>query len=177
MAAAQLPLVRRQQWCNATPHHPVANCSFILIIVVTEELQCTLLLIHCHQLKLSTVNHCHVAHIPPCWSVFWAVCVWGVEDPSTASDGVSGLQLQHLDWLDFSATDRRVDWQRACKFDSVLKNAARQPLLVECVHFNYFPYVSLVDMKCSQATAPREVIASDKASVLDLSVCHTSLPF
>lgn len=32
-----------------------------------------------------------------------------------------------------------------------------------------FPYVSLVDMKRSQATASGEVITSDKASILDLA--------
>lgn len=166
---------------DATLHHIIASClrrlkpnsRLILIVLVTEELRCTFLFTHCHRPKLCTVNHCHiVAHIFP----LLGVCLRG-EKLSAQAGGlripaidVARLQLQHLDWLKISASDRRVDWQPACKFDSVLKMQRASCYWLNAPILIIFPYVSHVDMKRSQAAASGEVITPDKASILDLRV-------
>lgn len=158
------------------------NRGLILIALVTEELRCTFLFTHCHRLKLCTVNHCHVVtHISLCWSVFKkrkaqragrqagrqaGERAARIENPAI---DVARLHLQHLDWLEFSASVRREDWHPACKFDSVLKMQRASCYWLNASILIIFPYVSLVDMKRSQATASGEVITSDKASILDLA--------
>lgn len=80
------------------------NRRLILIVLVTEELQCTFLLTHCHGLKLRTVNHCHVvARVPLCSGVF------------KGSVQVVRLQLTELDYnsntlIDWTFPPRTGEW-------------------------------------------------------------------
>lgn len=69
----------------------------------------------------------------------------------------------------FCRRQEPLDWQSAYTFDTVIRMRLASCYWLNAFAVIIFPYVTLVDMKSSQATASGEVITSDKASILDLA--------
>lgn len=131
-----------------------------------------------HSVSLAEPPHCK--SLSHCHTCFFCVFKRLKAQRAGASDWESPplmWLLEHLDWLEFSASVRRADWQQACKCDSVLKMQ-----LASCYWLNASILIIFsICQSCWYETQPSHSIGRSDYFRQRLhpwlSGCHTSLPY